>query len=119
MSETAFSDHRLYLLLGVEAAASLAVAYTFTAMAGFYTFTTLFLATVVLTALGNRSTLDASMNVTPGRIGTWIVFMLSSGLLTSVLTNTLDFPLAGSLATSVLIMLYVYWTHYSLEPQRA
>lgn len=119
MGETPFSDEWLYLLLAAQAGTSLVIAYIFTAMTGFYAFTAFFLTTVVLIALNNRSMLDVAMNVSAGRIGTWILFVLSSIGLTSVFTNSMDFPFAASLALSVSLMLYVYWTHYSLEPQRA
>lgn len=107
------------MLLAAEATASLVIAYTYDAFSGFYTFTALFLATVVLTALNNRDTLDTSMNVSAGRIGSWLAFLLGTAVLTMVLVNSAGFPFDGSLVLSLTTMLYVYWTHYSLEPQRA
>ena len=118
MGESVFSERRMYYLLLTEVILSLIVANIYTQMTGFYTFTALFLSTVLLIALNNIKTLDASLGISSSRLRSWFVFLLSSVALAFVFENVLEFPSGPSIGLAVSIMLYVYWTHYSLEPLR-
>jgi len=106
-------------LLAGAAVLGLIVGIRWDMMTGFWTWVATTLALVLIWAASNHETVMASLEASPLRITSWVVFVILTGLSFLTFREIMSFPDSASIILGILTSVSLWWTYYTLEPVKA
>lgn len=96
----------------------LAVGYLSSLMNGFYAFSGVSILAALVLWIMNFEVVKNALDITPMRIASWIVFVISVVIIAVIYAQEFDFPLLPAIFVSILSAGYLFHTWYTLEPQK-
>ena len=106
-------------LLGGAALAGVVAGWQWTLMTGFWTWMATTIALVLLWTAMNLQVFSESLEVTPLKITSWVVFVILFLGLFFLYQSTFAFPTIPSIILGILTAGTGWWTYYTLEPAKA
>tara|TARA_B100000214_G_C23857772_1_gene576577 strand:- start:497 stop:844 length:348 start_codon:yes stop_codon:yes gene_type:complete len=93
-------------------------AYFLSMMEGFYVFAGFCVITSLLLFITNIDVVKIALDLTPMRIASWLIFLVSVIIIAVIYASEFDFPLLPAIFVSLLSAWYLFHTWYTLEPQK-
>ena len=94
------------------------VGYMCGMMFGFYAFSGICLLTATVLGLNNFEVVQKALDLTPMRIASWLIFVVSVIVIAVIYANNFDYPMVPAILVSLLSASYIFHTWYTLEPQK-
>ena len=94
------------------------VGYMCGMMNGFYAFSGICLLTTIVLCLMNFEVVQKALDITPMRVASWLIFLISVIVIAVIYANKFDFPILPAILVSLLSASYIFHTWYTLEPQK-
>jgi len=92
--------------------------YFMSLMTGFYAFAGICVLTSLLLFITNIDIAKTALDLTPMRVASWLIFIVSIIIIAVIYANQFDFPLLPAIFVSLLSAWYIFHTWYTLEPQK-
>ena len=109
-------ENKLWVLVGVEAAAAVIAGQKYGVMTGFWTFTSLVVATALIFAGMNYTYTRDALGASPSKVGTIALLVIITLGLIPLYTSMFDFPQSASIILAASTTLSLGWAHTTLEP---
>ena len=87
-------------------------------MFGFYAFSGGLLLIAITLSLMNFDIVKEALDLTPMRVASWLIFVVSVIVISVIYANKFDFPLLPAIFVSLLSSGYIFHTWYTLEPRK-
>ena len=94
------------------------VGYMCGMMFGFYAFAGVCLLTAVVLSLMNFEVVKKALDLTPMRVASWLIFLISVIVIAVIYANEFEYPMMPAILVSLLSASYIFHTWYTLEPQK-
>ena len=97
---------------------SLYVGTNYSAIQGYYVFSSLFIIIGLFLIFSNFEIVKSKLEITSPKIAHLFIYAASLPVLSTIFNDNFAFPLSSSIALSVVCLMFVNWVYYSLEPLR-
>tara|TARA_B100000287_G_scaffold133360_1_gene125389 strand:+ start:2036 stop:2404 length:369 start_codon:yes stop_codon:yes gene_type:complete len=97
---------------------SIYVGINYSAMQGYYVFTAFFVLIGFSLIITNFEMVKSKLEISSPKIVHLIIYAVSLVILSSIFNDNLEYPLLPSIGLSIVCLMFVNWTYYSLEPYR-
>ena len=97
---------------------SIYVGVNYSAIQGYYVFTAFFVLIGFSLIITNFEMVKSKLEISSPKIVHLIIYAVSLVILSSIFNDNLEYPLLPSIGLSIVCLMFVNWTYYSLEPYR-